>query len=183
MIAINFTLSSVIMTMVSVQLLGVLHAKGLSAAEALGLGALIGPFQIAARLFDAVGPKKHPIWSALAASALTAVGMLGLLAGPWALLAGVVCYALGNGMRAIVRGTLPLALFDQRDYPVILGRLALPTLVAQALTPLLGEQVQRLAGPDMLLAVMLGFALVNLLIIIWITFRLMGRGARLSRPA
>jgi len=57
-----------------------------------------------------------------------------LLASPTLAIAGVVLYAMGNGMRSILRGTLPVVLFGPPIYPVVVGRLALLALVAQAMT-------------------------------------------------
>ena len=47
----------------------------------------------------------------------------------------LVLYGAGNGIYSIARGTVPLALFGpERDAPLV-GRLARPGLVAQALAP------------------------------------------------
>ena len=47
LLAATITLSSVISTTLSVHLLTVLQAKGLTLAAAVGLGALVGPSQVA----------------------------------------------------------------------------------------------------------------------------------------
>ena len=50
-------------------------------------------------------------------------------------------YGAGNGICSIARGTVPLALFGAERYAPLLGRLARPGLVAQALAPPLGAYV------------------------------------------
>jgi hypothetical protein len=44
---------------------------------------------------------------------------------------------MSNGIMTINRGTLPLALFGAKGYARILGSLAVPVLLAQALAPTL----------------------------------------------
>jgi len=172
LVAVNVTIGAIIMTMISVQLIGVLQAQGISLAAAISLGTVIGPCQIGVHLFDAIGPKKHPIWSALVSAIMTVGGIVTLLVRPaWAIV-GVILYGCGNGMRSILRGTLPLVLFDPATYPVVLGRLALPALVAQAITPIVGDYVLQMYGSLAILYMLLGLSLVNLLVTFAIKWRI-----------
>ena len=59
LMAATITLSSVISTTLSVHLLTVLQAKGLTLAAAVGLGALVGPSQVAARTVEMVIARYH----------------------------------------------------------------------------------------------------------------------------
>jgi hypothetical protein len=69
-------LSGLGVTIVSVHLLTMLQQRGLSLAEAVALGALIGPAQVAGRIGEMVtGGRHHPIWTLAAACTLTATGM------------------------------------------------------------------------------------------------------------
>ncbi|WP_312893425.1 hypothetical protein [Methylobacterium sp. PvR107] len=54
----------------------------------------------------------------------------------------------GNGFYSIARGTGPLALFGPEHYAGLIGRLARPGLVAQALSPPLGAYLLTRIGPD-----------------------------------
>ncbi|MFC7690641.1 hypothetical protein ACFQY5_14730 [Paeniroseomonas aquatica] len=58
-----------------------------------------------------------------------------MLAGPVAAVPFVLLYGASNGILTISRGAVPLALFGPRGYPVLMGRLALPILLAQAAAP------------------------------------------------
>lgn len=158
----SFTLAAVIFTAISVQLISLLQNLGFSLTAALGVAALIGPSQVGVRVLQVVlGRNAHPIWSTLASVLLVAAGLAGLLfATQWALVA-IVVYGLGSGIRSIVRGTLPLALFGPATYAVVLGRIARPVLIAQALTPLLGGYLQAHFGATATLAVLGVLALVN----------------------
>lgn len=64
-----------------------------------------------------------------------------LPAGLLILAVALVFYGAGNGIYSIARGTLPLALFGPVHYAPVLGRLAMPNLVAQALAPSLAAIV------------------------------------------
>ena len=56
--------------------------------------------------------------------------MGGSAAAPFALL-----YGAGNGLFTIVRGTLPLALFGEKNYGHRLGVINIPSRIAQAAAP------------------------------------------------
>jgi hypothetical protein len=47
-------------------------------------------------------------------------------------------YGAGIGLESIARGTLPLALFGSNGYAKLMGRLAMPSLIAQAAAPSVG---------------------------------------------
>ena len=62
----------------------------------------------------------------------------------------------------IVRGTLPLALFGPAGYATLMGKLALPSLVAQALAPWAAALAFTGIGLDASLVGLFLVALVNL---------------------
>jgi len=68
---------------------------------------------------------------------------------------------MGSGIRSIARGTVPLAMFGREGYAILMGRLALPTLLATAVAPLLGTWLLAGLGPSGTLYVLLGAAVVN----------------------
>ena len=74
-LAAGLTVASVIMTVMSVHLLVLLQTRGLTLATAVGLGALIGPAQVGARVLEAAfGRRQHPVWSFAIATVAVAVG-------------------------------------------------------------------------------------------------------------
>jgi MFS family permease len=116
-----------------------LEMSGASAAAAIAAASLMGPAQVAARLFEfGVLKRLHPLVSTrlallmhpLAAAALGAVGAPAAAA--FALLHGA-----GNGLLTISRGTLPLALFGPAGYGLRTGIIAAPARVTTAVAPLL----------------------------------------------
>jgi predicted MFS family arabinose efflux permease len=136
------TIASAVTAVVSVHLLAILEARGATLAAAVALGALIGPSQVGARAIEmALGRFYHPTWTMIAAMTLMAAG-LSLLALELPLSAvALLLYGAGIGIKSIARGTVPLVLFGPERYASVIGRLAMPSLVAQALAPFLAALV------------------------------------------
>ncbi|MBK1662429.1 MFS transporter, partial [Paracraurococcus ruber] len=139
LLAAFFTIRSVISGMLSVHLIAVLGGLGLSVAAAVAAASLMGPSQVGGRLLEfTLGRAAHPLTAArLGAALLPAGALLLVLAGPAAAVPFVLLYGASNGILTISRGALPLALFGPKGYPVLMGRLALPILLAQAGAPTL----------------------------------------------
>ena len=167
LLAASLTLASVIMTVVSVELLALLQARGLPLATAVALGALIGPAQVGARLVEfTVGRRMHPVWTMLVSVVMVTVGLGCLVLGPAAVGVGLVLYGSGSGIRSIVRGTLPLKLFGPVGYATMMGRLAFPSLVAQSASPAIGAILLGMFGADTTIFVLTGLALVNVVTVL-----------------
>jgi hypothetical protein len=158
----TITLSSVISTTMSFHLLTVLQAKGLTLAAAVGLGALVGPSQVVARTVEMVIARyHHPIWTKVVSTSLVATGLVALwLEAPIIALA-LALYGAGIGLESIARGTLPLAIFGPERYPVIMGRIAMPSLIAQAAAPSIGTALIETGGVHGAMGVFVASAAVN----------------------
>lgn len=162
LLAAGFTLAYATMTVIAVQLPTLLQAQGLTLAAAVGLGALIGPSQVGGRILEMVfGRRTHPIWSLVASTVLVVVGILVMVGVSDVAAAGIILYGMGSGIRSIARGTVPLAMFGREGYAILMGRLALPTLLATAVAPLLGTWLLYRLGPSGTLLVLFGAAVVN----------------------
>jgi hypothetical protein len=126
------------------------------------LGTLFGPAQVGARLIESLfGRHYHPVWTMIGSCGLMAVGLLLLLIDLPIVAVAILLYGGGYGIMWIARGTLPLALFGPQRYPRLMGRLAMPALVAQALAPSVGAILVEQAGTTVTLAVLAAFALLN----------------------
>jgi MFS family permease len=149
LLAATMTIASVIMTVISVHLLTLMIAHGLDLAAAVALGTLLGPAQVGARVLDlALSRRRHPVWTLVASCVLVAAGLGLLMARPGLAAAGIVLYGAGSGIRSIARGTVPLALFGAEGYAGVMGRLAMPSLIGQAVAPALGGVlIERLGAP------------------------------------
>jgi MFS family permease len=165
LLAAGLTLASMIMTVIAVQLLSLLQTRGLTLAAAVGLGALVGPSQVGARVLEAaLGRGRHPIWSLVASAVLVAIGLGMLAAEPGAIAVGLVLYGSGSGVRSIAQGTVPLALFGREGYAALMGRLALPKLVAQAASPSLGALMLGALGADATILILCAVAVLNVVL-------------------
>lgn len=163
--ALIMTLASFITTVVSVHLLTLLQARGLSLGEAVALGALFGPAQVGARVVQAaVGRRFHAIWTLVASSVGVAVGLAMLMGDPVVIAAGLLIYGAGSGIRSIARGTVPLALFGRQGYAALIGGLALPPLVAQAASPAIGAMLLRQFGTTGTMASLCIAAIVTIML-------------------
>lgn len=163
LVALTQTLASIIAAVVSVHLLTVLQQRGVPLDTAVALGAIVGPCQVGARLLDLMfGRRIHPVWETLIASVFVVVGLGLLMQGYGAVWIGLVLYGGGIGLRSIVRGTLPLALFGSGGYASLMGRLAFPMLAAQAAAPSAGAILLQRSGAGGLLAALFWLAVATL---------------------
>jgi len=68
----------------------------------------------------------------------------------------------------IARGTLPLSLFGPARYATLMGRLAFPSLIVQALAPSAGALLIEARGADAAVAMLAAFAALNVILIGWL---------------
>ena len=156
-------LGGAIMALVSVHLITLLQARGVALAAAVTYGGLIGPSQVTARLVEISGRGRyHPLWTLTAAFILVGLGLLLLAAHQPDIALALILYGAGNGVYSIARGTVPLALFGPDHYAGLVGRLARPGLMAQAVAPPIGAFLLIRLGADGLWAALALMALANL---------------------
>ena len=111
------------------------------------------------------GSRYHPIWTMIASCGLMAVGLLMLLGHFPILVLVILLYGAGYGISWIGRGTLPLALFGPVRFPRLMGKLAFPSLIVQALAPSAGALLIEANGSDATIAVLTALALLNVVLI------------------
>ncbi|KFC64777.1 putative permease of the major facilitator superfamily protein [Bosea sp. LC85] len=164
-------LGGAISAIVGVHVLTLLQEQGLSLTAAVALGALIGPAQVGGRVVEMLGKEQHhPLWTMTGALALIALG-LGLLSMGVGLVAfALILYGAGNGIFSIAKGTLPLSLFGPHRYAPIVGRLARPSLVAQAVAPAVSAFGIEKAGASWTYAALLLLAVANIALCLGLWF-------------
>ena len=166
LLALVLTISAGIGSIVVVHLLIFLQAKGVTFAEAVTLGTLFGPAQVGARFVERIfGERYHPIWTMVVSCGLMAAGLLLLVVTFPILAVAIVIYAGGYGIMWIARGTLPLALFGPTRYATLMGRLAFPSLIVQALAPSAGALVIESFGAGTTVAMLTAFAIANAVLV------------------
>jgi hypothetical protein len=166
LLALVLSIAAGIGSIVVVHLLIFLQARGVDFAVAVSLGTLFGPAQVGARVIERLfGSRYHPIWTMIGSCTLMAVGLL-LLAGRFPILLLVILlYGAGYGISWIGRGTLPLALFGPVRFPRLMGKLAFPSLIVQALAPSAGALLIEASGADATIGVLTVLALINVVLI------------------
>lgn len=139
LLAVAFASAWTVTSAIAAHLPRMLEAAGATAVQAVAAGALIGPAQVAARVFEAGLMKRfHPLVSARLSCVTHPMGVVVLLAsgGGVAASAFALLHGAGNGILTIARGTLPLAIFGPVNYGYRLGILGAPSRMTQALAPL-----------------------------------------------
>lgn len=139
-LATALALAAFLASAVSAHLVALLAAGGLAAHDAVIVGALIGPMQVAGRVMEFMFSSRWPplmVGSLAFALLACALAVLCFVNGVWLLaLVFALLYGWSNGVMTIVRGTVPGLLFGSRDYGALLGRLAQPQFILKAFAPL-----------------------------------------------
>jgi len=166
LLALVLSIAAGIGSIVVVHLLIFLQARGVGYGVAVSLGTLFGPAQVGARVVERLlGGRYHPIWTMIGSCTLMAVGLLLLVGGFPLLVLIIFIYGGGYGVSWIGRGTLPLALFGPLRFPRLMGKLALPSLIVQALAPSAGAFAIETYGADATIGVLTVLALLNVALI------------------
>jgi hypothetical protein len=148
----------------SAHLLAIFGRAGIDAATVVTVGALFGPAQVASRVCEFVFARGiHPLHVARFAvamllTALALIAVLGISAPVAAMF--MIMFGMANGLITIARGTLPLALFGPTDYGALIGRIARPVLLMQAIAPLVLAFVAERVSDAAVLMVVATLALV-----------------------
>lgn len=170
------TLVDALLSVISVHLIAILQTRGMALMSAVALGALIGPAQVGARILEmAAGRFYHPVWTLIASTILIAAG-LALIFNPFesaAAALAVILYGSGMGLAYIARGTVPLNVFGPQGYASLMGRLALPSLLAQALSPSLASVLLARGNANLTITIVMAIAIANvvLAVLLWLVVR------------
>lgn len=166
LLSISLSFGAFVFTGAQIHMIELLRGLGHPPAVALLLASLIGPSQVSIRIFELMFGHRYSIMrSAVFGSLMLPAGLaLALLAGGsfTAALVVVMTYGVSNGLKAVQRATLPLALFGRAQFGTYMGRLALPQgIVAAGAPPLLAAVLGQL-GTSAALWLVFSSAIVSL---------------------
>ena len=120
LLAVSFTANSFVTAAVSVHVIALLGERGLTASDAVWLGALIGPMQFSGRLMEFLFGKRLPATGVGTVTVLLLPASLVILmvagASVPVLLGFVLLYGAGLGLYTIVRATTPAELFGRDNF-------------------------------------------------------------------
>ena len=157
LVAIAFALGGFVLSAILAQMVPLLSALRLGDA-AVAVAMLFGPAQVLVRFVNMqLGQANHPIVPTLISSALLPIAVTVLAFGGSNLLAAcvfAVVLGAGSGLKSIVQGTLPLALFGRRAYGERLGRIASVRLVMASVAPFVLALMLETSGAVAALATM-----------------------------
>ncbi len=170
LLTIYAVLRSIVGTTISVDILTLFAGIGLSISAAALSASLIGPAQIVGRIIEMyLGRNFDPLKSSIFWTAVLPVSIfILLLVGRSSASVFAIAYGMSNGVLTITMGILPMILFGSKGYATLLGKIALPVLIAQAATPiLLDPLIEKLPAMNIfMLAGGLGLAALLCLILL-----------------
>ncbi len=125
----------------AVHLVGLIEASGVALALAVSIASLKGAAQVAGRVWEIIwGRNLDPVNLGRIAIALLPFAFVVLLwaGADWLTAAAfTLIFGASNGLVTIVRGAVPLALFSAEGYGKVLGIIATPVLLFNALAPMM----------------------------------------------
>jgi len=139
LLSVTLASGAFVFTGAMVHMIEILRGLGHPPASAVFLASMIGPTQIAIRIFELLFGHRYSIMNSAVFGSAMLTGGLGL-----ALIDGgnfvialicIVSYGFANGLKAVQRATLPLALFGRAQFGAHMGRLALPQGIIAATAP------------------------------------------------
>jgi predicted MFS family arabinose efflux permease len=167
LVAAAFASYAFVPSALSAQLLAIFERFGLSPATVVVIGMLFGPAQVLARIGELILARRtHPLWVARFAISLLVAAFVVLLLLHFSVpvaAAFAVMYGMANGLMTIARGTVPLTLFGAAGYGRLVGRIAGPFLVVQAMAPVVMSYVDDRVSDRAGLALVAAFAAIALL--------------------
>ncbi len=170
LLAIGLSTGGIVYTGMTLYLIEILRELGHSPATAVILASFMGPIQIGVRLIEiALANRLSTMNAAIIGAAALPVALLVGLAGSSTVAAGfaiVALYAIANGLKAVVRATLPLALFERSEYGRYMGWLAVPLNVVTAIAPVVFATMMERGGVTVTLLASLVAATLSLVTII-----------------
>ena len=125
----------------AVHLVGIIEASGVSVATAVVIASLKGVAQVAGRVWEILyGYRIAAVGLGRLAIGLLPIAFIVLLVarGDWVTaVVFTLIFGTSNGLVTVVRGAVPLALFGPKGYASVLGLLATPILLSNALSPMI----------------------------------------------
>jgi len=140
LVATGFAFYAFVPSGLAAHLLAIFQRQGVDAQTVVLIGALFGPAQVGARVCEMIFARNvHPLDVARIAMSIMLFGFALLAAVGFSVAAAAtfaILFGAANGLITITRGAVPLALFGAAGYGRILGRIAKPFQLVQAVAPL-----------------------------------------------
>ncbi len=162
----GFALTGFLLMAILGQMVPLLASLGLGSAS-VAVAAVFGPSQVIIRFLNmTLGSGRHPLHVTLVAAVLLLVAPIVLALSAPSFAGAVVSTAIlgfASGLKSIVQGTLPLALFGRTGYATRLGRMASVRLLLAAIAPFVLAYLTQMLGPSTALLIIAASGLLGLL--------------------
>ncbi len=172
--ALVMSLNGFVFGVISMQLVPMLEAAGLTAAAAVWMASLKGVAQFAGRCVEIFfGRNLHAVTVARIAIGVLPASLMLLIFGAGsfaAILAFTLLMGAAQGVITIVRGAVPLALFGAKGYGAVLGLIATPILLVNAFSPTVFALLIDRSGWSVSLIVLLACSAAS-----WLAIEVMSR--------
>jgi len=182
LLAIAFAMSAVNHAGLVTHLLAIANERGISPSAAVLAASLMGPMQVFGRLMM-MAVERHVTMIgiglgcfaglALASSVLLATSSLPLLLFVFVLIQGA-----SFGVTSIARPVITAHLLGEKNFGTVSGMIAMPFIFGAAISPSLSAVIWSLGGYDLVIAMMIGFAIAA-----FVALFLADRFARKNAPA
>jgi predicted MFS family arabinose efflux permease len=137
--ALVMSLNGFVFAVVTVQLVPLLEAAGLATAAAVWVASMKGFAQFGGRIVEIVFGRNLRAMTvariAIGVLPLSFALLLGAHGSLYVIIAFTLLMGASQGVITIVRGAVPLALFGPSGYGAVLGMLATPVLIVNAISP------------------------------------------------
>jgi hypothetical protein len=139
--AVVMSLNGFVFSVIAVQLVPLLEGSGLATAVAVWIASLKGFAQFGGRVIEIVAARNlHAMTVGRIAIGILPISLAILVlsgGGLYAAVAFTLLMGASQGVITIVRGAVPLALFGAYGYGTVLGIIATPVLLVNAVSPTL----------------------------------------------
>jgi len=164
-----FSLIAIPVTVMQTHFMGLLAEFGFEMATAVILGTIIGPAQVVARVVEIIFAKQiTPLQSGFYSILVLCVGLLALIFSGYnyvfALLF-VILYGAGQGLIAIIRGSVPLYLFGKDGYGKITGDINLYRNIVVATIPFGFAVVMDIFGAYTAVLILIIVSIISLILL------------------
>jgi hypothetical protein len=174
LLSLTLSTGAFVFTGAMVHMIEFLRGLGHDPAAAVFLASLIGPSQVSVRIFELLFGHRYSIMnSAVFGSAMLPFALaLALIDGGSFVVAliAIMSYGVSNGLKAVQRATVPLALFGRSQFGAYMGRLALPQGIVSAAAPPLIAAVLSTFGTTAALWLTFAAAMVSLIAMVLLGF-------------
>jgi MFS family permease len=160
LLALAYSMAALEHGMLLTHLLPMLDERGISKEAAVLAASMIGPMQVIGRLVMMAMERRVSVAVTMGSCYVLMAGacvfLYGSTAIPWLIFGYVVLQGAGWGVTSITRPVTTASYLGRHGFGAISGALAVPTMIAMALSPTVAAVTWTLGGYDMVIALGLG---------------------------